>query len=148
MRSLVRKNDSFRSSFPSLMDDFFGSNLFDTDNGDRGTLPSVNVREGSDDFHIEVAAPGMKRDDFHVELDGNVLTISSEKEENREDRDKDGNYTRREFSYQSFRRSFTLPQNRIKGEGIRAKYTDGILHVTVPKSEEGKTRAPRQITVS
>jgi HSP20 family protein len=77
-----------------------------------------------------------------------VLTISSEIESNREEKDNNGKFTRKEFSYQSFQRSFTLPENKVEGGKISAKYTDGILHVMVPKREEAKVKPARQITVS
>jgi HSP20 family protein len=95
---------------------------------------------------IEVAAPGMKRDDFKIELDNDVLTISSKREDSYEE--KDGNYTRREFSYQSFQRSFSLPQNRVKGDEITAKYVDGVLRITVPKTEDAKVKPAKQIAVA
>jgi HSP20 family protein len=104
--------------------------------------------ETNDDFKIEVAAPGMKRNDFKVELDNNVLTISSQLENNREEKDENGNYTRREFSYQSFQRSFSLPEKKVQGDKITARYVDGILHVTVPKTEEAKVKPVKQIAVA
>ena len=97
---------------------------------------------------IEVAAPGMKREDFHVELDNHVLTISSEREAGRENADKDGPYTRREFSYEAFQRSFALPENKVEGDKISAHYKDGILYITVPKAETAKVKPPKQIQIS
>jgi HSP20 family protein len=151
MKNLVRTNGNSFSSIPSLLNDFFTDDWFDSSLANwrsaGASLPAVNVRETNDDFKIEVAAPGMKRDDFKVELDNNVLTISSELQENDEGTDKSGKYTRREFSYLSFQRSFSLPENKVEGGKITAKYTDGILHVTVPKREEAKVKPARQITV-
>ena len=94
---------------------------------------------------IEVAAPGMKREDFKIELDNDVLTISSNREERQEE--KDGNYTRKEYSYQSFQRSFSLPQNSVKVDEIKANYVDGILKITIPKTEDAKKKPAKQITV-
>lgn len=152
MKNLVRTNGNSFSSLPSLLNDFFTEDWFDSSMANwrsaGATLPAVNVRETNDSFLIEVAAPGMKRDDFKVELDNSVLTISSEIEANREEKDNNGKFTRREFSYQSFQRSFTLPENKVEGGKISAKYTDGILHVMVPKREEAKVKPARQITVS
>ena len=152
MKSLVRTNGNSFSSIPSLLNDFFTEDWLDTSLANwrsaGATLPAVNVRETNDDFRIEVAAPGMKRDDFRVELDNQVLTISSHMEDNKEETDKNGRYTRKEFSYQSFQRSFSLPESKVEGGKISAKYTDGILHVTVPKREEAKVKPARQITVS
>lgn len=152
MKSLVRTNGNSFSSIPSLLNDFFTEDWLDSSLANwrtaGTTLPAVNVKETNDDFSIEVAAPGLKRDDFKVELDNNVLTISSEMQNQREETDKTGKYTRREFSYQSFQRSFSLPENKVDGGKIVAKYTDGILNVTVPKKEEAKVKPARQISVS
>jgi HSP20 family protein len=151
-RSIVKSNGGLFPAIPSLMDDFFGRDWLDSTLSNwrttGTTLPAVNVRETNDEFMIEVAAPGMKRDDFKVELDNNVLTISSEREDSMEEKDQSGaNYTRREFSYQSFQRSFGLPENKVRGEEIVAKYTDGVLHVTIPKTEEAKVKPAKQIAV-
>jgi HSP20 family protein len=109
-KSIAKTNGNLFPASPSLIDDFFGRDWLDSSlatwRTSGSTLPAVNVRETSDEFMIEVAAPGMQRDDFKVELDNNVLTISSQKEDNHEEKDEAGNYTRREFSYQSFQRSF------------------------------------------
>ena len=151
MKSLVRTNGNSFSSIPSLLNDFFPEDWLDSSLSNwrsmGATLPAVNVKETNDDFIIEVASPGMKRDDFKVELDNHVLTISSEMEDRHEEKDRNGKYTRKEFSYQSFQRSFSLPENKVEGGKISAKYTDGILHVTVPKREEAKVKPARQITV-
>ena len=152
MKNLVRSNGNSFSSVPSLLNDFFADEWFNSSLANWRTaganLPAVNVRETNDNFIIDVAAPGMKRDDFKVELDNNMLTISSEIEEKQEEKDKNGKFTRREFSYQSFQRSFSLPENKVDGGKISAKYTDGILHIVVPKREEAKIKPARQITVS
>lgn len=152
MKSLVRTNGNLFPAIPSLFDDFFTRDWLDSSlanwRASGNTLPAVNVMETNEDFKIEVAAPGMKRSDFKVELDNNVLTISSQLEDKREEKDENGNYTRREFSYQSFQRSFSLPENKVQGEKITAKYVDGILHVTVPKTEEAKVKPAKQIAVA
>lgn len=151
MKTLVKTNGNLFPAIPSLLNDFFTDDWFDSSlanwKSSGTTLPAVNVRETNDEFKIEVAAPGMKRDDFKVELDNHVLTISSQREENREEKEKEG-YTRREFSYQSFQRSFTLPQNKVEGEKIAARYQDGILEITVPKKEEARVKPAKQIAVS
>ena len=152
MKSLVRTNGNSFSSIPSLLNDFLTDDWFNSSlmnwRSEGASMPAVNVKESNDDFKIEVAVPGMKRDDFKVELDNNILTISSSKEDKREEKDPDGEYTRREFSYQSFQRSFSLPESKVEGGKISAKYTDGILYVTVPKREEAKVKPARQISVS
>ena len=152
MKTLVRTNGNLFPAIPSLLNDLFTDDWLDSSLGNwrssGATLPAVNVRETNDDFKIEVAAPGMKRDDFKVELDNNVLIISSQREDNREEKDSNGDYTRREFSYQSFQRSFTLPQGKVEGDKIAASYVDGILQVTIPKKEEAKLKPTRQISIS
>ena len=152
MKTLVKSNGNLFPSVPSLLNDFFTDDWFDSSlsnwRSSGATLPAVNVRETNDDFQIEVAAPGMKRGDFKVELDNNVLTVSSQKEDNREEKHSNGTYTRREFSYQAFQRSFTLPDSKVEGDNITAKYVDGILHITVPKKEEARVKPAKQIAVA
>ena len=151
MKTLVRQNATLFPSLPSLLEDFFNRDWADSTLANRNysaTLPAVNVREANDDYSIDVAAPGMKRNEFKVELDNNVLTISSMREEKQEEQDEDRNYTRREFNYQSFQRSFTLPENKVDGEKISARYVDGILHITVPKKDEAKVKPIKQISIT
>lgn len=151
MKNLVRTNGNSFSSIPSLLNDFFTDDWFDSSTRNwrsaGATLPSVNVRETNDNFIIEVAAPGMNRDNFKVELDNNILYISAELEDKNEMSDENGKYNRREFNYQSFQRSFSLPETKVEGAKISAKYKDGILNVTVPKREEAKIKPARQISV-
>lgn len=140
----------FSQQYPSLFDRFFENDLFDWSNRNfsatNTTLPSVNIKESDDDFEVEVAAPGFVKDDFKVELNRDMLTISSEKEINNEI--KEGQqFTQREFSYQSFSRSFTLP-NIVDSEKIGARYENGILRITIPKKEEVKPRPPKQISIA
>lgn len=152
MKNLVKTNGTFFPTIPSLFEDFLTRDWLDSSLANwresGATLPAVNVMESNDDFRIEVAAPGMKRDDFKVELDNNVLTISSQREQTAEEKGERGDYTRREFSYQSFQRSFSLPENRVQGDKISARYMDGILHVTIPKSENAKVKPAKQIAIS
>jgi HSP20 family protein len=136
---------------PSFWDNFFSKDLMDWGSTNFSstdtTLPAVNVKESEDAFQIEVAAPGMARGDFKVNLENNVLTISSEKKEEKKEEEK-GRYTRREFSYQSFQRSFTIPENLVEGENISAKYSDGLLSISLPKKEEVKPKPAREIKIS
>jgi HSP20 family protein len=151
MKTLIRQNGNLFPSLPSLFDDFLTSTLDSSLSNWRSTgatLPAVNIVETNDEFQIEVAAPGMKRDDFKVELDNGILTIAAEREQTMESDKSDRNYNRREFSYQAFQRSFALPENKVEGEKISAKYHDGILHISVPKREEAKVKPAKQITVS
>ncbi len=102
--------------------------------------------ENDNEFLIEVAAPGLKKDDFNVGYDNGKLTISSEKKNEKEE--KDGNkVTRREFSYQSFQRSFTISENIVDADKIKANYKEGILHISLPKREEQKPKPIRQIEI-
>ncbi|NLM93842.1 MAG: Hsp20/alpha crystallin family protein [Bacteroidales bacterium] len=137
-----------RVNVPSLMDEFFGrdlmQNFFEDQTGI--SMPAVNVVETNDNFRIEVAAPGLEKKDFKIDLDNNVLTISSEKEERNESQE-EGKFMRREFSYSSFRRSFSLP-NSVDAEKIKANHKDGILSIILPKREEAKQKPPKQISIS
>jgi len=111
------------------------------------TLPSVNVKENDNEYIVEMAVPGMKKDDFEVVVNDNVLTIKSEVKN--ESKEKDGdNYTRKEFSYQSFQRSFNLNNNVVDDAKIKATYKDGILNITLPKKEEAKPKPIRNIKIS
>lgn len=151
MKALMKSKRDLTPGFPSIFDDFFGGDLLNWagfNNSDYGTtLPAVNVSESNNAFNIDVAAPGMKKNDFKIDLDNNLLIISSEKEEKNEEMDKEGNYHRKEFSYQAFKRSFSLPVNAVDPEKISAKYTDGILHIEIPKKEEAKQKPVKQIKV-
>ncbi|MEP7321132.1 MAG: Hsp20/alpha crystallin family protein [Saprospiraceae bacterium] len=99
------------------------------------TVPAVNVTETKDDYQVKVAAPGLKKEDFKVDVEGNILTISSEKEETKNE--KDEKYSRKEYTYSSFSRSFTLP-DVVHRDKIDAKYENGILSLSLPKREEAK----------
>ncbi|MDQ8143260.1 Hsp20/alpha crystallin family protein [Chryseobacterium sp. CFS15] len=133
----------------SMFDDFFNRELFNWGNNNfsasRTTLPSVNIKELEKAFEVEVAAPGMKKEDFSITLDGNMLTISSSKEDQQEE--KDGKYTRREFSYQSFQRSFELSKDVVDDENIQARYENGVLRLTIPKKESALAQSPRLIEI-
>ena len=146
--SIIKRNVSF-PSLPSVFDDFFSRELFNWGNNNFSststTIPSVNIKETADSFDVEVAAPGMEKKDFNITLDGNTLTISSNKE-HREEK-KEENYTRREFSYQSFKRMFELPKDVVDADKINARYENGLLHLTIPKREEAKKQSPRMIEI-
>jgi HSP20 family protein len=124
--------------FPSVFDDFFmpWSGWFGNER--TMTVPAVNVAENKDDYKISVAAPGLKKSDFNIDVEGNTLTISCEKEESKEE--KDERYSRTEYNYSSFSRSFTLPEEVIK-DRIEAVYEDGVLRLTLPKTEQAKKTA-------
>lgn len=136
-------------ALPNLFDTLFGADIFDGGNSSATgtTLPAVNIKDTNDEYLVEVAAPGMNKDDFKIDLDNNMLLISSEKENRHEEKDKEGKFTRREFSYQSFQRSLALPTS-VDTEKISATYKDGILSVHIPKKEEAKTKMARKIEIS
>ena len=145
--TLARLSDNL---FPSLLSRFFEGDLMDWSNsnfaGSNSTLPAVNIKETDHDYLIEVAAPGMKKEDFKVNYDNGRLTISSEmKNENEEE---NGTYTRKEYSYQSFQRSFNVPETLVNGDKIGAKYSEGILHITLPKRDEIKPKPAKEIKIS
>lgn len=142
--SLVKWNPEFGMS--SWMDNFFADNDLLFRPSVKGiALPAVNVKEGKNDFKLEVAIPGFKKDDFNVEVEGDFMTISGETKSEKED--KDEKITRREFNYNSFSRSFSLPKN-IKTDEIAAKYDHGILRITLPKAKEKETeKSVKQVAV-
>jgi len=137
-KTLARTSDVF----PSLFDEFFKP--WDERFGNGGlwgkalTIPSANIVENKDDYRISLAAPGLKKSDFNIDVNGNMLTISSEKEESKDE--KDSRHTRREYNFSSFSRTFTMP-DEVSKEKIEAVYEDGILKLTLPKKEEAKKLA-------
>lgn len=138
-----------RSDWPVLgntwMSDFFDTDrFFDSDWLKKQSVPAVNVRETEKAYEIEVAAPGLSKKDFNITVENRVLTISSEKEEEKEA--KEENYTRREFSYSSFSRSFTLPEG-VSEEDVKASYADGVLRLAVPKKEVSQPKVRKAIEV-
>jgi HSP20 family protein len=122
---------------PTFFDDFFRpwSEWFDDGFSRVGRVPAVNIMEEDDSYRLTVAVPGMKKSDFEIDIDGNQLTISCSKEESQSE--KETRYTRKEYSYYSFERSFTLP-DEINREKIDASYDNGVLSVHLPKREEAR----------
>ncbi len=149
--TLVKRNGNLFNPLPLLFDDFFNRDLFDWGNSNfsetNTTIPAVNIKDTPENYEVEVAAPGMTKKDFKVELDGNSLTISSERTGQKEENE-GGRYARKEFSYQSFRRTFTLQKDVVDIEKIQAKYENGLLHLVIPKKEEVKQKPPRLIQIS
>lgn len=111
----------------------------------KGNVPAINVIENKEGFSIEVAAPGLEKSDFKLNLENNQLTISAQKEDNKEG--EATKYSRREFKYNSFQRTFTIP-NTVNGEQIVASYEAGILYVSLPKREEAKEKPARKIEIA
>ena len=143
MNNLARRNRDINPwrDFLSL-DNFFEN----TWSGRGGQLPAVNISETDQNYHVEVVAPGFKKEDFKVKVDDDILTISAETKTEKTDEGKDREYTRREYSSSSFSRSFQLPDN-VKDDSITASYQDGILKLEMPKSAQ-QQKATKEISVS
>lgn len=133
--TLAKINHDLFPSFNGLFDEMFNERTRNV----YGTLPKVNIQEDDNGYSIELAAPGLKKGDFNIEIDDHVMTISSEQQEEHSDE----KYAVKEFSYRSFRRSFTLPKI-ADSEKVKASYKEGILSVSIPKKEQAK---PKSITV-
>lgn len=148
--TLAKRNGNLVNSLPGLLDDFFTRDLFDWGNSNFSmagtTIPAVNVKENADSFQVEMAAPGMKKEDFKVELNNNILTISSEVKHENENTE-DERFTRKEFSYQTFQRSFQLAKEAVDADNIQAKYENGVLQLKIPKREEVKQKPARLINI-
>ena len=149
MEDLIMKLARFNNYHPSMFDNWFDNDLFNWEYNNHqaeATLPAVNIKENADAFNVEMAVPGFDKKDFKINLDHNVLTIASEKKVENEHKNGE-RYTCREYSYQSFSRSFTLP-DAANGDKISAKYENGILNVEIPKREEAKPKPMRQIAIA
>ena len=140
--NLIRRTSN--PLFPSLIDEFFGSDTPFSALSNRSHVPSVNISETDTNFELALAAPGKTRKDFNVELDDHVLTVSSESKH--EDESKTDQYTRREFRYDNFQRSFRLPET-VDTAKIKAKYNNGILTICLPKHEEAIPEPKKQIEI-
>jgi HSP20 family protein len=148
---LIRRSNSPIPTFSRLLDSFLTDEFFM--NQGKGaslwnnTMPAVNIKETEDQYELEVAAPGFDKADFQISVEQNVLTISSEKKNNREKNGEDGRITRCEFSYSAFKRSFDLPE-MVNQANISANYNNGILSIVIPKKEEAKPQPARKIEIS
>lgn len=130
----------------SIFDELFeGSNLRNDSWRGGASYPAVNIIKSNEGFEIDLAAPGIKKSDFKIEYKEGTITISSDFKNEKEDKNPDSNYTRKEFSYNSFSRSFTLPKD-IDEEKINAIYEGGILKVKIPISKE-RIQTPKQIVI-
>lgn len=147
-KALLKRGETL----PTVFNDFFRpwESMFDFNGGSLGknlnpvNIPAVNIVENKNHYEVNLAAPGMKKDDFKIDVEGNILTISAEKEEKSEE--KEEKFTRKEFSYTSFSRSFTLPE-WVNKDKIDASYEDGLLRLVLPKTEEAKKLSSRHISV-
>jgi HSP20 family protein len=143
--NLVKRNTvNANRLFPAVMDELFkdwaGGTQFN-----RMVAP-VNIKETDESYTVELMAPGMKKEDFNIEVDNDLLTISAEVKSEKNEQE-EGKYTRREFSYSSFKRAFTLPES-VKEDNINASYQDGILKIALPKKEEALPKPKRLIEIS
>jgi HSP20 family protein len=136
--NLVRRQNPV---FTSLIDDLFINQDWNHINT---TVPAANIIEADDHFNIELAAPGKRKNDFTIELDEGVLTISSETET--KFTEKDGSFTRKEFGYSSFKRSFNIPET-VSADKISASYKEGILTVSLPKKAEALPQPKKIISI-
>lgn len=143
--TLIRRTNNNYPVFQNWLEDFFGSVENANNYRNKSNTPAVNIAENEDNFQIEFAAPGFSKADFLINLDNDVLTVKSEKTVNNEDTK--ANYTRKEFNFSSFQRSFTLPES-VDSEGIKAEYKDGILNIEIPKKEEAKVKPAREIEIA
>lgn len=137
------KNDPFFT-------DFFDrrgmlTSPFDT-NGDFDLSPAMNIKEKKKEFEVELAAPGLKKEDFNITLDDGILNISAQKEENKEE-EKEG-FVNKEFSYNSFSRSISIPENVDEEKEITARYEDGVLKLKLHKKENMEPKKAKQISIS
>jgi HSP20 family protein len=141
MTLLVRKS----SLMPEWVEDIFEHDLWNTSRyGRNNNLPAVNIIEGNDEFRIEVAAPGLSKGDFKIDVENGELIIASERKIEHGEKE---NYMRREFYYNNFKRTFSLPDS-VNVDNISAKHENGILHIFIPKKEEAKVKPPKEIKIS
>jgi len=141
--SLIKRSDwpILSGSMPS---DFFDDRFFNPSWSGGRAMPAVNIKENDKNYEVELAAPGYDKKDFSISLDHGLLTVSAEKREEKEQ--KEDNYTRREFGYSSFSRSFNLPTNTNE-EHIDAKYIDGVLRLTIDKQENANGKSRKEISI-
>ena len=140
--SIITRNNVI---FPSFVNELLRPDWFGGIDNFQGTLPPVNVKENEKDFELELAVPGRKKEDFNVEIDNGVMTISAEQKS--ENTVSDENYTRKEFGYSSFKKSFTLPKT-VNTEQINASYEDGVIKFVLPKKEEALPKPKRMIEIA
>ena len=145
---ITKRNNGLNTSFNPVLDSFFNDDFFNwpKTSGRWNNLPPVNISETEDSFKVDIAAPGFDKKDFKVELDNNILNVSAERKDSNEN--KSENFSRREFFQSSFKRSFTLPENKVSESDINANYESGVLSLTLPKKEEAKAQPRKLIEIS
>lgn len=150
MFSLTKTNNDRNrlfTDFPLLFDDAFSKNFFEKQSR-MFNVPAVNIKETDKSFELDLAVPGMDKKDFKIELKDGSITISAKHENKVEETNEKERYSRREFSYQSFSRSFVLAEDLVDTEGINAKYENGILNVSIPKKTNTQINLSREIQIS
>lgn len=149
--TIVKRNGHLQSQFPQLFDDFISRDFFNWGlrnfSNAHAVMPAVNIKETPENYEVEVTAPGYSKDNFKIQLDNNVLSISAEKQENRE-QDDQPRYVSQEFTIQNFSRTLTLQKEVVDTENIIGSYENGILRLSIPKREEAKQKGPRRIEIS
>ncbi len=153
MYSLLKNNSNRNharfNEFPTFFDDVLTREFFhNAKRAGFNTTPSVNIKETDTSFELELAAPGLEKKNFKLELKEDKLTISSVYENTSEEKNDSDSYSRREFNYHTFSRSFVLPEKLVDKDAITASYENGILKVNVPKKEKGTTNQNREIQIS
>lgn len=141
--SLIKRSNEIRPIYSGLLDEFFDDGLSAFE--DRRGLPALNIKDDEKELVLEFRVPGMKKGDIHLDYHNGILTVSGERNEEREEKDKE-KYLRREFSSYSFHRSFELPEERYEVAEAKASYNDGILEINLPKREQ-KDKVSRKIEV-
>ncbi|WP_448518576.1 Hsp20/alpha crystallin family protein [Rhodoflexus sp.] len=147
--TLVQYPTRFRSNLVPVFNQFFNDFLSGDDflSRNRGLVPAANIRETQEAFLIELAVPGLKKEDFQIQVEENLLRISANVQAESEEQDAATKIHRREFSFHSFERSFRLPKS-ADSDKITASYTDGVLQLNIPKREEAKPKTPRTIEIA
>lgn len=135
-----RDREVFPAFFNRFWDNDFFSNCWEAD------MPAVNVKENRKSFKVDISVPGFDKEDIHIDVNQNILTISGKKEMNKEEKDEDDRILREEFSSSSFSRSFTLPED-IDTEAIEANQKDGVLRITLPRKEKALESAKKEIEI-
>ena len=146
---LIKRTTEPSTGFDSMLDHFFNDSFLNwpvTTSSNWRNQPAYNIKEEDDRWHVELAVPGMDKNDFKIDLENDMLSISTSKSESKHETT--DNYKVRQFGYTSFTKSFRLPENMVNEEEISANYKDGVLHISLPKRDDAKTNLKREITVA
>ena len=150
IKNKTDRSRTLYNEFPSFFDDAFTKEFFNKSAKRNGfhTLPAVNIKETEKSFELELAAPGLEKKHFKIELTEDKLTISAQQETSTEEKQVPEAFSRKEFNYTSFSRSFVLPEKLVEKEAINATYENGILKVSIPKKEKEAINQHREIQIS